>query len=88
MYNSHAKEVLGMIQVCDVVRAQFIQFSPRNDALKQVVFKMAILSLSLQEKESQMPEDLGKDINSVDRLKRLHETFEADLAPLEKHVST
>jgi hypothetical protein len=40
----------------------------------------------LQEKESQMPEDLGKDLNSVDRLKRLHETFEADLAPLEKQV--
>ena len=39
-----------------------------------------------QEKESQMPEDLGKDLNSVDRLKRLHETFEADLAPLEKQV--
>ncbi|XP_028393281.1 spectrin beta chain, non-erythrocytic 1-like isoform X3 [Dendronephthya gigantea] len=54
MYNSHAKEVLGMIQ----------------------------------EKESQMPEDLGKDINGVDRLKRLHETFEADLAPLEKHVNS
>lgn len=34
-----------------------------------------------------MPEDLGKDINGVDRLKRLHETFEADLAPLEKQVS-
>ena len=33
-----------------------------------------------------MPEELGKDINSVDRLKRLHETFEADLAPLEKQV--
>jgi hypothetical protein len=33
-----------------------------------------------------MPEDLGKDLNSVDRLKRLHETFEADLAPLEKQV--
>lgn len=35
-----------------------------------------------------MPEDLGKDINGVDRLKRLHETFEADLAPLEKHVNS
>ena len=33
-----------------------------------------------------MPDDLGKDLNSVDRLKRLHETFEADLAPLEKQV--
>ena len=33
-----------------------------------------------------MPEDLGKDLNSVDHLKRLHETFEADLAPLEKQV--
>jgi hypothetical protein len=33
-----------------------------------------------------MPEDLGKDLNSVDRLQRLHETFEADLAPLEKQV--
>lgn len=40
----------------------------------------------MQEKEGQLPEDLGKDISGVDRLKRLHKTFEADLAPLEKQV--
>lgn len=51
-------------------------------------FKLVKLSnlLFIQEKESQMLDDLGKDLNSVDRLKRLHETFEADLAPLEKQV--
>ena len=33
-----------------------------------------------------MPEDLGKDINSVQALIRKHETFENDLLAMEGHL--
>ncbi|CAI8040975.1 Spectrin alpha chain, non-erythrocytic 1 [Geodia barretti] len=41
----------------------------------------------VQEKDSSLPEDYGKDLATVQALQRRHEGFERDLAALEKQVS-
>jgi len=40
----------------------------------------------LQEKQNSIPEELGRDINSVEALQRKHETFENDLINIGEQV--
>ena len=42
----------------------------------------AVLLLYLQEKDSSLPEDYGKDLATVQALQRRHEGFEVCLRPL------
>ena len=45
-----------------------------------------MFQLNQQEKYSEIPEDLGKDVNTVQSLTRKHEAFENDLVALENQV--
>lgn len=51
----------------------------------EVVFPDRIY-VNLQEKESQLGEDLGRDQQGVYALQRYHRAFEADLQPLGNQV--
>lgn len=42
----------------------------------------------LQEKQNSIPEELGRDVNSVEALQRKHETFENDLININEQVPT
>ncbi len=82
-----AKQTLAMIQVA-LISIPLL----RNVSLCVLILLSFVLDFTecsvmfLQEKESHLGEDLGRDQQGVYALQRYHRAFEADLQPLRNQV--